>query len=223
MERETLIILGAGDLGREVMHCVLDNQAHGCGPDVVPVGFLDLRPELIGKEHEGLPVYGIDDIARRPELRRARFICAKGAPAFRKSHLDALLTAVPDARFATVVHRSAVIMPGAVLAAGAYVGCHSTIGIASKLAEHSVVNFNCSVGHDCVVGRNAVVSPGCVLSGGTTVGEHSFLGSAVVTYPKMSIGEWCVVGAQAAVTRPLKDRHKLIPKPREMTLAPESA
>lgn len=73
----------------------------------------------------------------------------------------------------------------------------------------------------CFVGQNAVISPGCVLSGWTRVGRDSFLGSGVLTYPKVQIGDSCVVSAGVVVSRNLRAGHKLILKPNTMTLPPD--
>lgn len=72
----------------------------------------------------------------------------------------------------------------------------------------------------CLVGQNAVISPGCVLSGWTRVGRDAFLGSGVLTYPKVQVGDSCVVSAGVVVSRNLPAGHKLILKPNTMTLPP---
>lgn len=210
-----VIILGSGDLAREVFATCL--EAHPSWGEHRPLAFVDDNPERVGEMVFETPVWSWSQ-CREQAPRDARFICAVGSIQARQSMLATLKEMNPEASFATVVHKGAVVMPHVVLQPGVFVAANATLAIASEIEEHVVINQNCSIGHDCRIGARTVISPGCILSGRTRVGADSFLGSGSITYPGASIGQGCTLSAHAVIARRLKDGQKAIAKPNVMVL-----
>ena len=224
MTAANLIIIGAGDLAREVYFCALEPH-----PDASstfnPLGFI-VEPgfeQKPGSTVEGLPVFSFEEAVEVQQRESALVVCGIGIPRARADTTARARRLMPDAGFATVIHKSAVIMPNTTLAEGVYVGCHVSIATGCRLEAHSVVNFNASIGHDSVLGPFSVVSPGCLISGRTEIGARSFLGSGAITYPRSRIGDDCTVSAQGVVARKLDDGCRLIAKPNAMILPPDDA
>lgn len=182
------------------------------------IAFIDEAPEKNGTQLEGIKVIGLDNLKDISDLEECSFISGIGNAEVRKKTLERLLDKIPEAGFAKVIHRNAVIMPTANLADGVYIGSNATIGIGCDLKEHVVINFNCSVGHDVRIDPYSVISPGCVLSGRTVIGEASFLGSGAITYPSVKIGINCSIGAGLVISRKVKDNISVIAKPNAMNL-----
>lgn len=222
MTSKNLIIIGAGDLAREVYFCALEphpDKSHIFNP----IGFIveSGYDQIPGSTVEGLPVFSFEEASEIQRQESAVLVCGIGIPQARAETAARARRLMPDVGFATVVHRSAVIMPNTTLAEGTYVGCQVSIATGCRLAAHSMVNFNASFGHDSALGQFSVVSPGCLISGRTEIGARTFLGSGAITYPRSRIGDDCTVSAQGVVARRLENGCKLIAKPNAMILPPD--
>jgi len=210
-----LAILGAGNITREMLYA----SAEARDGQFEPTAFVVDPEYLVQPEVEGLQVLPMDALERL-HGEGAHFLVGIGEPTVRRRMIEHLRERVPGVRFATVVHRSAIVMPGTRIGEGVYVAPNTTLAIACRLGDHVVLNQNAALGHDCEIGENSVISPGCILSGRTRLGPDVFLGSAVVTYPRVELGEGCSVSAGVVVSRNLPARHKLILKPNTMVLPP---
>jgi len=211
-----LIIFGAGDFGREIMYSAMENMKGSFEINA----FLDDDTSKIGTKLEGIVVISLNDIVKKIDSDTS-IIIGIGDPIFREKVLDRLKAVVPNASFATIIHKSVVVMPNVVIEEGVFVAPQTTLAIGSHLKCHSAINQNVSIGHDTVVGEYSVISPGCVLSGRTKIGNTTFLGSNVVTYPKVSIGSYCSVSASTVVARNLKNKNTLVLKQNTMALPRE--
>jgi len=212
-----IVILGAGDLGREILCAAHENSADFFDGETEIIAFADEDTEKIGNQLEGIPIVAFSQLAEVTDAETV-FMSGVGVPQDRKRLVEILLDLKPEATFARVIHRSAVIMPNVDIAPGVFLAPHSTVATGSRLARHVVINQNTSVGHDCRIGAYSVISPGCVISGRTEIGEETFFGSSAVTYPGVKVGRGCTVSALVSVARQLKDNQKLILKPNAMVL-----
>jgi sugar O-acyltransferase (sialic acid O-acetyltransferase NeuD family) len=96
---------------------------------------------------------------------------------------------------AGIVHHSATLHHGTIVAARAVVQPDAVVG------RHVILNTACVIEHDVVVGDFAHVAPGAVIAGGVRIGEGAFIGAGAIVIPGREIGAWSVVGAGAVVTR----------------------
>ena len=214
---DKLIILGAGDLGREVLYAAKENKASKSVYNFETIAFIDEDLKKIGRTLENVRIISLDDV-QKLNYDSLYFICGIGNTKGRRGIIKKLLKTLPDARFTNVIHDSVITMPNLKYGVGNYIAPNTTIAIGTSLGDHIVINQNVSVGHDCLIGNYTVVSPGCILSGYTAIGDESFLGSGVVTYPSIRIGNNCTVSALTVVSRSLKTNCKLIAKPNTMLL-----
>lgn len=214
-----LVIFGAGDFGREIMYAARENNKKEIFETIAFVVDEHVGSQIGGKL-EGIEIISLNDATKRLD-DETYFIIGIGNASVRKKVFEEISVVAPGAKYATIVHNSAVIMPNVVIEEGVFIAPHTTIAIGSHLKRHSAINQNVSIGHDTVVGEYSVVSPGCVLSGRTRIGSMTFLGSNVVTYPKVSIGSDCSVSASTVVARNLKDNNTLVLKQNTMALPRE--
>jgi len=216
MERK-LVIIGAGGLAREIFHVSQDTAIGSERDRWKPMAFVVDSEFKTLPQVEGIPVVEFDKIDNIVESDTS-FIIAVGDPGLRQRMCDKLFFMVPNVKYGSVIHKSAVILPKTVIEEGVYIAPNVTITTDCFIGKHVVITQNTSIGHDCNIASFSVVCPGCVLSGWTSVGKGSFLGSSVILYPKVKVGENCVVSAGAVVARNLRDGHKQILKPNTMTL-----
>lgn len=190
----TCVVVGAGGQGR----VVLDNW-RAARPNARFV-FVDDDAKLHGTTILGADVVG--GIAKLAEIADAEVILALGNNRTRL----ALAEKLADARFATVIHPSAVVMPSATIGAGTVVFAGAIVSTSACIGEHVVINTGVIVEHDAVIGRGASLSPGTKSGGRIDVGEGAFLSTGVTVAARAKIGAWSVVGAGAVVVRDVPAR-----------------
>lgn len=183
----SIVIFGAGGLGREVL-ATLQVTGHQVSAFLVEPGY-------VAQPIRGVPVF--DDI--EPWLARTdvSFVLAVGdclarARIARKLH---------GKHFTTLIHPSVAkghqvkIEEGAIFLGPASMTTDIVIG------EHALINPGCVISHDCKIGAFANLGPGVSLAGWVTVEDGADLGVGAVVAPRCTIGAGAIVGAGAVVIR----------------------
>lgn len=188
---EPIAIIGAGGLGREVLSLIRALPHWNC------VGFFD-----DGKEKHslvnGLPLLGsVADI--RPE-EPLSYVLAIGDPKTKREIVDRLPAHL---RFATLIHPFVVLQDAdsIVLDPGVIIGAGSILTTTIKIGRHTLVNLNCTVGHDVTIGPCSSVMPGVNLAGSVAIGKGVLVGSGANVLNGISVGDFARVGSGAVVTR----------------------
>jgi sugar O-acyltransferase (sialic acid O-acetyltransferase NeuD family) len=202
-----LVIIGAGDLGREVL--VWSRQAIQAGAPWCVKGFLDGRARV-------LDGYSCDTrILGAPEDYQPQdndvFLCAVGDPAEKRKYTS--MMAAKGAVFATLIHPSALVGPSVVIRTGAIISPFTQLSCDITIGEHAMFGTMSSAGHNTVIGPYSQVSGGCQLNGHARLGEGVFLGSSVTILPKARVEDWAYVGAGSVVLRRVKARTKVFGNP----------
>lgn len=191
--RHRLVILGAGQHGRETLDIV--EALNALGPLWDFLGFLDdTEGERELLERRGSRVVGT--MAGLADTN-AQYVIGIGSPAVRRRVDERAMASGANA--AVLVHPSATmgadveLGPGALLAAGARVTTNVRLG------RHVHLNVAATVAHDCRLGDYVSLSPGVHLSGCVTLGDGVFLGTGAVVNPGCTVGAGAVVGSGAVV------------------------
>jgi sugar O-acyltransferase (sialic acid O-acetyltransferase NeuD family) len=192
-----IVVIGAGGYAREVAYLIEEINRTTKGVWNI-IGCWDNIARSEGRMIRGIPVIGREDVARYASDLYA--VAAIG-------HGDRRERAVMEAEemgigFATLIHPSVTfdretvsVGEGTVICVGATLTVDITIG------RHVLLNYNCTIGHDCCINDFATVSPGANLSGYTQVGRCAYIGAGAVTVENHTIGDAAIVGAGAVVTR----------------------
>lgn len=178
-----IVIAGAGGLGKEVA-----DTAMACSLAVR--GYLDDGTPAPGMERLG--PCAIEAIPAGDEL-----IVAVGDPITR-FHLTKRLA---KARFASLVHPTAVVSRSATIGIGVFVGPFAYVGPDAIVDDHSLINVYAAVGHDAHLHTGAVLSPYANLNGGASAGVGAFLGTGAVVTVGVQLGAWSKVAANSTVMR----------------------
>jgi sugar O-acyltransferase (sialic acid O-acetyltransferase NeuD family) len=194
--KRPLLLVGAGGFGREVVEVV-----HALNKDHAQfdlLGFLDDAPRLQGASVGQVPVLGpIEAIEHHPE---AAIVVTVGSPKnylVRQEIVGRL--ALPEERYATLVHpaasvgRSTTIGAGTVVEAGAVATVHVCVG------AHVTVMPGVTLTHDDVVEDFAIIASGVQLAGGVRVGRGAYLGSGCLVREQVTIGPEALVAMGAVV------------------------
>jgi sugar O-acyltransferase (sialic acid O-acetyltransferase NeuD family) len=198
--RRSLVVIGAGGFGREVVDIV--DAIDAATPTFELLGFLDdgeVREDLLRRI--GVPLLGETN---RLEALDADYVIGIGAADPRR-RIDGLASAW--GRHAAILWHPSVTMgrdvelgDGTIIAAGSRLTTHITLG------RHVHVNMNCTLGHDTVIEDHATLFGGVVVGGGCVIGSGATIGSGAVILPGVSIGEDATVGAGAIVVRDVAPR-----------------
>lgn len=73
------------------------------------------------------------------------------------------------------------------------------------IKKGTLINLNCTIGHDSFLGEFVELSPGVHISGNCTIGDYSVFGTNASVLPKLTIGKNVIIGAGSVVTKDLPD------------------
>jgi sugar O-acyltransferase (sialic acid O-acetyltransferase NeuD family) len=192
-DRSSLIIIGTGGLGREV--AALVEAVNRDTPTWTLEGFVDDDPTLHGTTVLNYPVHGdVEWLAQQDHLH---FAIAIGNGDARRSIAEQLsatdVTPVSISHPSVSLHRTAEAAPGTIFCKGAA----TTVDL--QIGPHSILNLNCTVGHDSTLGAFVTLHPGVHISGSVTLAPEVTMGTGSVALPGTSIGRGATVGAGAVV------------------------
>lgn len=202
---ESLVVVGAGGFGREVLDVVDAVNAAAGTPTWSVAGVVDDRPNDANLAHlgtRGVGYLGTTDDLAGPEAgagRPTHYVVGIGSPAVRRVIAERLDAAglVP----ATLVHPSAThgfdveVGPGSVLCAGVRLTTHIRLG------RHVHLNLNATVGHDTTIGDYVSANPLSSISGDCVLEDEVLIGVAGVVLNGLRVGRGSVVGGSACVVR----------------------
>jgi sugar O-acyltransferase (sialic acid O-acetyltransferase NeuD family) len=189
-------ILGAGGFGREVLNIYID-----CGREKEVAGFLEENCKRRGEIINGKPVDDVS-ILERADRNEIKLICAIGTP-LRRRLIE--YTQQLGYEYDTVIHPSVIksrwvtFGKGDIICAGNIFTSQITIG------DHTIINLDCTIGHDVYIGKYCTISPGVHISGRVRIGDHVFIGTGATIIPNITIGNNSIIGAGAVVTKDIPE------------------
>ncbi|MGC3946156.1 MAG: acetyltransferase [Chryseolinea sp.] len=189
--KDKILIYGAGGLGREVLSLLRAIESF----DVI--GFLDDSVQR-GTEIKGLKVLGGEEVLHGFD-GKVNVVLAFGDPilkSMRAKRLDNRYLQYP-----AIVHPSAIIQdPGSIsLGSGCVIGAGSILTTDIQVGEHTLVNINCTIGHDSRIGRCSSLMPGVNVSGDVVIGNEVLIGSGAALINRIIVGDRATVGMGAVV------------------------
>lgn len=191
---KNIVVVGAGGFAKEVIWLARD-----CGYKVK--GFLDRE----GCTHQSLnEAQYLGDVSEWINFAEDEFIIAVGSPRVRQRILNEMLL-LGKPKFATLVHPSVVqsalirINEGCIICAGTILTVDITIG------AHSIVNINCTVGHDCNIGSFVTVAPLAAISGNVNIGDYCEIGTSAAIKQGLSIYRGALLGMGGILVKDIPD------------------
>ena len=196
---KNLLILGAGDFGRESMWVAERMNKNDFQWNLL--GFVD--DALAGQAVDGYPVLG--DIDWLIQYNKPVYaVCAIGSGAVRQSIWNKL-SGNPNIQPATLIDPAVIVGRDVTVAPGSIICAGTILAIAVNIGRHCIVNLNCSIGHDTVLEDFATVHPGSNLSGKVRIGTRSFAGTGTKIVQGVSVSPDVTLGAGAVVVRDLEE------------------
>lgn len=196
-----IVILCAGDFGKELAWLIEDINAHH--PTYEILGFLDDDESKICKDFNGYKCIG--KISLLSELAKEQDVCATIATQesrFRKRFVE------ENSEFhnwETLIHPSAIISSTSKLGSGCIVCANCNISVNTSIGDHCILNLGVTIGHDCEISDYVSLMSGTVISGHVIINESAYFGSNSTVVPGKRIGMNSKVGAGSVVIRNVKD------------------
>jgi sugar O-acyltransferase (sialic acid O-acetyltransferase NeuD family) len=193
-----LLIVGAGGFGREVLQWAQDIAAEGC--DWTIGGFLDADRAAL--DSYACEYRVLSSPAEYEPSDEDLLVCAIGDPATRMRVTVELTSR--GARFATLVHPTAIVGSRSLLGEGCILCPRVTMTTDIRLGRHVIVNTHSTIGHDVTIGDCCSLFSHCDVTGGATLEPGVTMGSHAAVLPGVRVGEFARISAGSVVSRRVK-------------------
>ena len=201
-----IIIVGAGGFGRELFQWIKDINEKK--PTWEISGFIDDNVHALdGVETDGKIIGTIKDWQPKED---EEFALAIGMPELKRKIVSALKA--KGARFATVIHPTALLSPfahygeGFIMFPYSKLSCNSTVG-------DFVTLLSTPIGHDNEIGDFTVISGGCNIVRNVKIGKDVFLAAGVCIAQDVVIGDGAYLGLGSVVLKDVKEGTKVFGNP----------
>lgn len=201
-----LIIIGAGGYGREVAQLVADCNRQK--PRWNILGFLDPNPDALRGTKCPYPILGADQDWTPTENQE--FVVAVADPA--KKERIATEFSARGARFATIVHPTAIVSGWIEIGLGTVIYQYASLTVDVKIGRFCTIQSS-GIGHDVTVGDYSTISGSCNLLGHVTLGKRVFLGTHCSIVPGTVVEDDAYVGVGSVVLRRVRAGTKVYGNP----------
>lgn len=189
---KSLVIIGAGGLGREVAWLVED--INKVAPEWDLMGFID--DGVKGMTVEGHPILGtVEDLI---SINEKPWVVVAIADALTRKNIIEKLEQ-NDFKIATLIHPSVNHSSFVMIGKGSIICCGSTITTNVTLGDACIINPNCFVGHDTIFDGYVSLMPSSNIAGEVHVGIGCYFGLNSCVINRLNIGGWSIIGAGATV------------------------
>ena len=197
-----VIIIGAGGHSAEITDYIT-HYNNSVAPDLCfdVVGYIDDNKESYNNYSLLGPYIGT--IKDHEVSQDAEYIMGIANIQFRRTIIQNFLE--KGARFATLIHPTAIISPSATVGEGCVVAHNASIGAKARVGNFNMLNSRCTIGHDSIHGDFNFIGPQVVLSGFTKVGNNNMFGVNSATIPTIEIGDNNTIAAGMIITKTVKD------------------
>lgn len=197
-----LLLIGTGGLARETAEAV--RAINAVAPTWRLRGFLDDNAALHGTQVAGLDVIGpTEAVHDHPE---AQVVLCTGRPTHYLSRpWIAERLALPDERYATVIHPTASLGSTCAIGAGTILLAHVALTADVVVGRHVAVMPQVVLTHDVRVDDFVTIGSGVRLGGTCHLAEGAYVGSGVCVREGLRIGARAMLGMSAVVTRDVPD------------------
>lgn len=204
-----LVIIGAGELGRELYWHAHDSI--GFGETFEIKGYIDddFQPDSERYKNLQKPLLSsIDGYEIEPD---DAFICAVGSANGREVTVEKIKAKGGD--FISIINRTSLIQGNVHIGQGVFIGPYTVIGDNVTINDHVMLNTHSSIGHDAILGEYTCVMSFVDITGCCQIGRKVFLASGCRMTPSSKIGDGAYVGIGSVVLRRVKPNTKVFGNP----------
>lgn len=107
--------------------------------------------------------------------------------------------------FINCIHPSANMSKHISMGIGNVVMSGVTINPSSIIGNHSILNTNSSLDHDCIMSDFTSLGPNTAIGGSCLINKYSFIGIGSSVIHNINIGKNCIIGAGSVVNKNTKN------------------
>jgi sugar O-acyltransferase (sialic acid O-acetyltransferase NeuD family) len=190
---KSVVIVGAGGFGREVIEIFKDNNKQKKKWNIL--GFIDSNIELKGKTINNYPVFGgLDWFESHKDVE---CVCAIGEPKNKKKVVEILQNM--DVKFCKAIHPSVIMSEFVEFGEGVIICAGTILTVDIKIGNHVIINLNCTIGHDSIIEDYCSLMPTVKINGNNHLHEGVYIGTGATFIHQISVGAWTTIGAGAVV------------------------
>ncbi|NIK76087.1 sugar O-acyltransferase (sialic acid O-acetyltransferase NeuD family) [Paenibacillus castaneae] len=202
MSIKKLIIIGAGNFGREMLAWSLASELFN---NWKVFGFIDDDLEALNGYNVGYPI--VSTINEYLPKEDDVFICSINNPNVKLEVCEKLKSI--GAKFINIIHPMAIVGPNCTIGEGVILCPFSMLTSHVNLGNYVTINAHSTIGHDAVLGDGCTLSGHCDITGFAHLEKGVFMGSGSRILPKAHIGEYAFIGAGSVVLRKVKAKRKV--------------
>lgn len=120
---------------------------------------------------------------------------------------------IPNERFLTFIHPSAVITKSVKIGKGCIVLANSVINSNAKLGDFCYLMSNVLVGHDTVIGDNNFLAAHSCIGSGLNIGNYNFFGISSNLRNFAKIGDNNIIGMGSNILIDIEDNSVVVGNP----------
>lgn len=198
-----LVIIGAGDFGREVAALVKRINEASSSIRYSILGFIDDNEALMNKEIADIRVIG--DTAWLNEYKDGKLyaVCAIGFGSTRKKVIEKVQNS--NVVFPVLIDPAATFLGDVNIGEGSIICANNVVSVDVVIGRHVIINLSCTVGHDVKLHDYSVVNPGTNLSGFVEIGECTDVGTGTKIIQHVKVCDNAVLGAGAVVVSDINE------------------
>ncbi len=166
------------------------------------LGFMDDNAATHGQTFAGYAVLGGREVLQAHPT--ATVLAVPGRPEnFRQRAALIASLQLPKARFARLIHPSAVIGPEVQIGMNTLIMAHVTLTAGIQIGNHVVVLPGTVIAHESHIEDYCLIGANCVLAGGVTLRRGCYVGSGSRLIQEITVGPETLIGLGAVVTSDL--------------------
>ena len=202
MQQASLLIIGAGGLGKEVLECAIDQYDKICfmSNEKNEKPILDYTILYEQETTEDYILENFDEV-----------IVAIGNNTLRVNKINHYFDF--GIKIATIIHPKAVISRFSKIEVGSIVSENAIVGPFAVLDKGCRIGPNGIVCHDCNLGVGVNLSPKTIMGGSCNIGDKTWICIGSTLSDHINIGNNCVVGAGAVVLKDMPDNALIVGAP----------
>ncbi|KAA5824419.1 acetyltransferase [Algibacter amylolyticus] len=113
-----------------------------------------------------------------------------------------------------LIHPKAVLSPSVEIGVGCFIHAMAILHTATKIGDDCIVSSGSMLGHHASLGNVCFMAPFSLVGAYSTIGERVLFGLNSLILPnKLTLGNDCIVGAKANVTKSFDAKTTLIGSP----------
>lgn len=204
-----LVIIGAGELGREMFWHV--HESLGFMEDYDIKGYIDDDYNPSSDRYHNLQAPLISSIDEYEIEQNDVFICAVGGVNGREITVEKIKR--KGGSFISIINRTSLIQGNVRIGEGVFIGPYTVIADNVTIGNHVMLNTHSSIGHDAIINDYSCIMSYVDITGCCEIGRKVFLASGCRMTPSTKIGDGAYVGIGSVVLRKVKPGVKVFGNP----------